>query len=270
MLITRCDAAPATTCVVFGDWSSYRMLTYLSESFSRMVFVHLGTLDHELVEAERPDVVLDLVDESRADRRSGGRRGADRARGGGPQAVAGPEPMPHLATCGARSPRTPQRRPPHCLRASVEVSASTLAADVAARARTRSSRARTAGCTSAATPTTCILQHTGRLRFDLRKLEDWRHVLETSLSHGWPPRDPLLFLGPAEHARRLPRAPARLGRAGRRAAGPAAARHLRETGSKARIIYPLEELVAHKEHDLVYIKTDTHWNELGRSSRTSC
>ena len=39
--------------------------------------------------------------------------------------------------------------------------------------------------------------------------------------------------------------------------------HLREHESKARIIYPLEELVAHKQHDLVYIKTDTHWNDLG-------
>ncbi len=64
MLITRCDVAPATTCVVFGDWSSYRMLTYLSEGFARVVFVHLATLDHELLEAERPDIVLDLVDEA--------------------------------------------------------------------------------------------------------------------------------------------------------------------------------------------------------------
>ena len=29
-----------------------------------MVFVHLGTLDHELVEAEQPDLVLDLYDEA--------------------------------------------------------------------------------------------------------------------------------------------------------------------------------------------------------------
>ena len=39
--------------------------------------------------------------------------------------------------------------------------------------------------------------------------------------------------------------------------------YLREQGSKAEIIYPLDELVAHKQHDLVYIKTDSHWNELG-------
>ena len=64
ILVTECDAAPPVTCVVFGDWSAYRMLTYLSESFRRMVFAHLHTLDHELVEAERPDVVISLVDEA--------------------------------------------------------------------------------------------------------------------------------------------------------------------------------------------------------------
>ena len=64
IMVTECASAPATTCVVFGDRSSYRMLPYLSESFARTVFVHLHTLDHGLVEAERPDVVIGLADES--------------------------------------------------------------------------------------------------------------------------------------------------------------------------------------------------------------
>jgi hypothetical protein len=64
MLVTQCDEAPPASCLFFGDWSAYRMLTYLSESFRRMVFAHLHTLDHELVEAERPDVVISLVDEA--------------------------------------------------------------------------------------------------------------------------------------------------------------------------------------------------------------
>lgn len=64
VLITECDPAPDTTCVFFGDRASYRMLAYLSETFRRMVFVDLRTLDHELVEAERPDVVIGLVDEA--------------------------------------------------------------------------------------------------------------------------------------------------------------------------------------------------------------
>ncbi len=62
-LVTRCEAAPPTTCLFFGDRSAYRMLTYLSESFRQMTFVHLHTLDHELVESERPDLVIGLVDE---------------------------------------------------------------------------------------------------------------------------------------------------------------------------------------------------------------
>ena len=64
MLVTECKAAPPTTCLVFGDRSSYRMLPYLSESFGRLVFAHLHTLDHALVEAERPDVVIGLADET--------------------------------------------------------------------------------------------------------------------------------------------------------------------------------------------------------------
>jgi hypothetical protein len=40
------------------------MLPFLSESFGRTVFVHLRTLDHALVEAEQPDVVIGLTDES--------------------------------------------------------------------------------------------------------------------------------------------------------------------------------------------------------------
>jgi hypothetical protein len=64
MLVTKCESAPATNCLLFGDRASYRMLPFLSESFGRTVFVHLHTLDHALVEAEQPDVVIGLTDES--------------------------------------------------------------------------------------------------------------------------------------------------------------------------------------------------------------
>ena len=64
MLVTTCEAAPATSCLVFGDRSSYRMLPYLSESFGRLVFAHLHTLDQALVEEEQPDVVIGLADET--------------------------------------------------------------------------------------------------------------------------------------------------------------------------------------------------------------
>ena len=97
MLVTRCDPAPPTTCLFLGDRSAYRMLTYLSESFRRMVFAHLHTLDHELVEAEQPDVVISLADESSlidlpADVE------APRARELAARKLsAGQEPMPQLA-----------------------------------------------------------------------------------------------------------------------------------------------------------------------------
>jgi alginate O-acetyltransferase complex protein AlgJ len=64
IVVTHCDSARATSCIVFGDRAAYRMLPFLSESFGRMVFVHLHTLDHVLVEAEQPDVVIGLADES--------------------------------------------------------------------------------------------------------------------------------------------------------------------------------------------------------------
>ena len=64
-LVTRCDRAPDTSCLVLGDWSAYQMLVPLAESFRRMVFAHVTTLDHELVEEERPDVVISVLDEAR-------------------------------------------------------------------------------------------------------------------------------------------------------------------------------------------------------------
>ena len=97
MLITQCDPAPDTTCVVLGDWSSYRMLPFLSEGFSRMVFVHLGTLDHELIEAERPDLVLDLVDEASLIDVPPDVEGPTAREVAVRKQAQGAEPMPHLA-----------------------------------------------------------------------------------------------------------------------------------------------------------------------------
>ena len=48
---------------MLGDSFSYRMLPFLAESFGRLVFVHRPTLDFELVEAERPAVVVSLLTE---------------------------------------------------------------------------------------------------------------------------------------------------------------------------------------------------------------
>jgi alginate O-acetyltransferase complex protein AlgJ len=106
-------------------------------------------------------------------------------------------------------------------------------------------------------------QHTGRLRFSQRSLEDWRHVLETRIT--WLGRRgmPYFFLVPPNtHAVYPEYLPDDVVTVAERPVLQLIA-YLREQGSKARIIYPLEELLAHKDHDLVYIKTDTHWNELG-------
>jgi hypothetical protein len=108
-----------------------------------------------------------------------------------------------------------------------------------------------------------VQQHTGRLQFGARDLEDWRFVLETRIA--WLARRgvPYLFLVPPNtHAVYPEFLPDDVVAVAERPVLQLI-RHLRERGSKARIVYPLEELVARKRSDLVYIKTDTHWNELG-------
>jgi hypothetical protein len=64
MLVTASPDAPETTCVLFGDWAAYRNMSYFAEGFRRMVFAHNHALDHDLIEMERPDVVIHLIDEA--------------------------------------------------------------------------------------------------------------------------------------------------------------------------------------------------------------
>lgn len=47
-----------TTCVMFGDSFGLRLLTYLAESFGRLVFAYRNTFDPSLVEREQPVVVI--------------------------------------------------------------------------------------------------------------------------------------------------------------------------------------------------------------------
>ncbi len=145
----------------------------------------------------------------------------------------------------------------------MEGSAASLAPDVAARAADKVVEGKHGWLFLGRDTNDVIHQHTGRLRFDQRRLEDWRHVLENRDSWLGQRQIPYLFLVPPNahsvYPEHLPDWVA-----------PVAARpvlqlldHFRDTESQARIIYPLDELVAHKEHDLVYAQTDTHWNELG-------
>jgi alginate O-acetyltransferase complex protein AlgJ len=58
LIITECPHAPPTKCVIFGDSSCYGMVTYLAQSFGRMVLVNSPTLDYDLIAEERPDLVV--------------------------------------------------------------------------------------------------------------------------------------------------------------------------------------------------------------------
>jgi alginate O-acetyltransferase complex protein AlgJ len=59
----RCDAAPDVTCLLFGDSFAHMALPYFAESFRRLVFAHLPTLDYSLVEQDRPGVVVSILNE---------------------------------------------------------------------------------------------------------------------------------------------------------------------------------------------------------------
>jgi alginate O-acetyltransferase complex protein AlgJ len=62
-LVTECDEAPPTRCLLFGDSFSNALLRFVSESFGRMTFAHLPNMDRELVEQERPDLVMTVMAE---------------------------------------------------------------------------------------------------------------------------------------------------------------------------------------------------------------
>jgi alginate O-acetyltransferase complex protein AlgJ len=59
----ECDAAPEGTCLVHGTSSTYALAHLLAESFRRLVFTHLRGLDHALVDAVSPDLVVTVYDE---------------------------------------------------------------------------------------------------------------------------------------------------------------------------------------------------------------
>jgi hypothetical protein len=58
-----CTSAPTTTGLVMGDSFTYEMLPFLVESFGHMTFAQTSTFDYELVDQERPDVVVTLMNE---------------------------------------------------------------------------------------------------------------------------------------------------------------------------------------------------------------
>ncbi len=59
----ECPPAGATVCLVFGDSFAHAMLPFLAESFGRVVFAHLATLDRLLVTEIKPDIVVSILNE---------------------------------------------------------------------------------------------------------------------------------------------------------------------------------------------------------------
>jgi hypothetical protein len=83
MVFERGDGRGPTRLVT-GQSSTNYLLAFLKESFRRLVFVHTDTIPREIVERERPDVVLACPGERfmvRPQRYGGDRRGRqDQAR----------------------------------------------------------------------------------------------------------------------------------------------------------------------------------------------
>jgi len=57
------QARPGPSCVVFGESFTHFMLPFLKESFQRMVFVHTSMFVREILDQERPDVIVSLPTE---------------------------------------------------------------------------------------------------------------------------------------------------------------------------------------------------------------
>ena len=59
-LVFESDHGDRPDCVAFGESYANHLLLFLKESFRRLTFVHTSMVDRELLEQERPDVVLML------------------------------------------------------------------------------------------------------------------------------------------------------------------------------------------------------------------
>ena len=62
-VVTECDVAPPTTCLLLGDSYCYALLNFLPESFSRLVFLQRPDVPPGLRRGERPDVLISLMAE---------------------------------------------------------------------------------------------------------------------------------------------------------------------------------------------------------------
>jgi alginate O-acetyltransferase complex protein AlgJ len=62
-IVTECPDAPNATCLMLGDSFSGQLWNFFAATFRRFVFAHITTLDYNLVERERPNVVVSVLNE---------------------------------------------------------------------------------------------------------------------------------------------------------------------------------------------------------------
>jgi alginate O-acetyltransferase complex protein AlgJ len=62
-VVYESDMEEGLECLVYGDSFAMRTLQFLAESFRRLTFVHMVSLDRELVRELRPDVVVKIMNE---------------------------------------------------------------------------------------------------------------------------------------------------------------------------------------------------------------
>jgi hypothetical protein len=63
LLVTESPVAAPSTCVICGDSYTVSMLPFFAESFGRVVFARTPALDLDLIERERPSVVVTVISE---------------------------------------------------------------------------------------------------------------------------------------------------------------------------------------------------------------
>jgi hypothetical protein len=108
-----------------------------------------------------------------------------------------------------------------------------------------------------------LAQHSGAVRFSAGELRWWRRMLETRAA--WLRQTSgagyVLLVPPNAHAVYPEDLPDSVESAPQRPIHQLLS-HLQQTGSFARVLYPLERIVAAKGDELpVYPKTDTHWSD---------
>jgi alginate O-acetyltransferase complex protein AlgJ len=59
----ECPAAGTMVCLVLGDSFAHAMLPFLCESFGRLIFAHITTLDRQLVTQVQADIVVSIMNE---------------------------------------------------------------------------------------------------------------------------------------------------------------------------------------------------------------